>query len=210
MRRVIVAGFEPNDDGLNASQVVIQSLECDPPDELVQGDAEFVWIVLPGNTNALKETLDSRLRALDPQACLLVGQAPGRSKVTLERIATNIRDFMRPDRAGNVEVGSTVIENGPPAYLTNIDIIPILEELWRRNIPAAPSNYAGNHLCNQALYLTLHYAHVHTENRMAGVFMHLPLLPEQVHKRWANEPTMPLSQLRDAVTAAALVLAKAI
>lgn len=66
------------------------------------------------------------------------------------------------------------------------------------------SNDAGNHLCNQLLYLALHT----TANRgqpCAVTFVHVPVLPQQViaeepmTMRHPNCPYLPLPMLTEAV-----------
>ncbi len=205
---ILVTAFEPNDDGINASQVVVESLAKDPTPSLRLVNRRLTWMTLPGDTNALQETLYRKIDECAPDACLLVGQAPGRSKVTFERIATNFRDFTVPDRAGNLESGTAIIAGGPAAYFSNVDVSHISRALREHGVPSAPSNYAGNHLCNQALYLALHYANTKAARQMAAVFMHIPLLPEQVEARWVDQPTMQLSILRDAVATAILAIDK--
>ncbi len=207
---ILVTAFEPNDDGLNASQVVLESLGRNPTPSLRSVKARLEWMTLPGDTNALEGALYRKIADCRPDVCLLVGQAPGRSKVTFERVATNLRDFMVPDGRGNVESGTTIIHNGPAAYFSNVDVSDISRLLRESGIPSAPSNHAGNHLCNQALYLALHYAKTKSPHAMAAVFMHIPLLPEQVERRSAEQPTMQLSTLRDAVATAMLALDKLI
>jgi len=202
---ILITAFEPNDDGINASQVVVESLASHLSSPLHSVKCKLTWMTLPGDTNALQDALYRKITECEPDACLLVGQAAGRSKVTFERIATNLRDFMVPDRAGNLESASPIIHNGPAAYFSNVDVSSISCALRERGIPCAPSNYAGNHLCNQALYLTLHYANTKSQ-QMGAVFMHVPLLPEQVEARWIDQPTMQLSTLRDAVTTAILAI----
>lgn len=206
-RHILVTGFESNDGEMNASEVVVRSLERHSPPSVVASDCQFTWMILPGDTDRLKDVLYGKLAELAPAACLLLGQAPGRAKVTLERIGTNLRDFMVPDRQGNLECGSAIIEGAPAAYFGNFEITHVLRALHHCNVPCAPSNHAGNHLCNQALYLTLHYAHTKSRIPMAAIFMHIPLLPEQVQGRWVDQPTMPFSILREAVAAAALAIA---
>jgi pyroglutamyl-peptidase len=197
--RILVAGFVPNDDGLNASQAVVESLKSEPPAALKPLGDRLRYAILPGDTHVLTDALVALIEEHDPAACVLVGQAPGRSKITFERIATNLRDFMVPDRAGNLEAGSRILAGAPAAYFSTVDALQLARTLESAGIPAAPSNHAGNHLCNQALFAALHHAAT-ARPHMRVVFMHVPLLPSQVRARWTDSPTMPLAVLRDALT----------
>jgi len=53
------------------------------------------------------------------------------------------------------------------------------------------SNTAGTYLCNQVLYLALHWAAQQKQNIPTG-FIHVPSLPEQVIEM-SNAPSMALS-----------------
>lgn len=196
--RILTTGFEPNDDGLNASQVVVESLVNNAPALLESLGNGLRYAILPGNTHTLTDALVTLIDEHQPDFCVLVGQAPGRSKITFERVATNLRDFMVPDRAGNLETGSHIFANAPAGYFSTIDALQLAKALDGAGIPAAPSNHAGNHLCNQALFVALHQAAM-ARRRMHAVFMHIPLLPSQVCERWVDHPTMPLAMLRDAL-----------
>ncbi len=196
--RILVTGFEPNDDGLNASQIIVESLVSDVPAALKPLADRLRYSILPGNTHTLTDALVMLIEEHQPEFCLLVGQAPGRSKITFERVATNLRDFMVPDRAGNSEAGSRILADAPAAYFSTIDVLKLEQILAHAGIPAAPSNHAGNHLCNQALFVALHHAAM-ARRHMRAVFMHIPLLPVQVSGRWIDHPTMPFAILRDAL-----------
>jgi len=206
--RILVTGFEPNDDGLNASQAVVESLIGDVPVALRPLGDHLHLAILPGNTHTVSVSLIALIEEHQPNFCVLVGQAPGRSKVTFERVATNLRDFMVADRAGNVETGSRIFAEAPAAYFSTLDALQLAKLLESAGIPAAPSNNAGNHLCNQALFVALHYAATR-DVPVKSVFMHIPLLPSQVDDRWVDHPTMPLAILRDAVTRTICYLADA-
>lgn len=140
--RILVTGFEPNDDGLNASQVVVESLVSDAPAALESLGDRLRYSILPGNTHILTDTLVALIEEQQPDFCFLVGQAPGRSKITFERVATNLRDFMVADRAGNTESGSSILADAPDAYFSTIDASQLAQNLDSAGIPASPSNHA--------------------------------------------------------------------
>lgn len=101
--RILTTALEPNDNGLNASQVVVESLVSNAPAPLESLGNRLRYAILPGNTHTLTDALVTLIDEHRPDFCVLVGQAPGRSKITFERFATNLRDFMVPDR-GNLDV----------------------------------------------------------------------------------------------------------
>lgn len=198
--RILVTAFEPLDDGLNASKELIRSL-IDDPLTLSKSFADTALCrVMSGNTNTLKTELLNVIDEADPDYCVCVGQAPGRNKITLERFATNLKDFGSPDVAGNTIKGQKIEDDGPAAYWSTLpDLDGMVNALNNTGIPAAPSNHAGNHLCNQIMYHALHYAACSGHRLKAG-FVHIPPLPVQAQNQWLQTPFMPLDMLRSGMT----------
>ena len=197
--KILLTGFEPNDDGLNASELVIRSLQANPTPEIVEYLDSLRFEVMPGNTNKLKNSLYKVLEQYSPDICILTGQSD-RNKITMERIATNLRNFRTPDRAGNVPKGKKIAEDGPAAYLSTLANLETLVSILEvNNIPASISNYGGTHLCNQIFYHALHFASIHNLNMQAG-FIHIPVLPEQVIKYCPEFPFMPIEMTRKALS----------
>src|SRR5262249_45010072 len=150
---VLLTGFEPNDAGWNASQQLIDSLGEQPPINAPWFSKIVRCAIMPGDTHRLEDALKIALDRYRPRPCLRSGQAPSWNRITLERSATNLKDFTFPDRMGNMPQGEAVVPGGPPAYVSTLPDLPrLVLALHREEIPAAVSNHAGNHLCNQLLY----------------------------------------------------------
>ena len=200
---ILVTGFEPNDDGLNASKILIESVRDDLP-ESISGIREILHFeVLPPSSDSLLTNMLKAIAKHKPTYCLFTGQSPGRNKITFERLATNLKDFGSPDGDGLQPRGEYIEKDGPAAYWSNLqNLESIIDGLNENCIPAAFSNHGGNHLCNQILYHGLHQAKVESLNLMCG-FMHIPVLPVQAQKQWLGTPFIPLSMVREAL---ALVL----
>ena len=197
--RILLTAFEPLDGGINASKELIRSLENDPPSQCPCFGELVACKLMPGDTRRLKGELIAAIDRFDADCCVCVGQAPGRNKITLERLATNLKDFGSPDAAGNLAVGELIEEDGPAAYWSTLPDMPgMIDALNAAGIPAAPSNHAGNHLCNQILYHALHHAATERPALKAG-FVHIPLLPAQVQGISQDTPFMSLQMLRDAM-----------
>jgi pyroglutamyl-peptidase len=198
--RVLITGFEPNDDGLNASELVVVSLRDDPTQELSQYIDEIEFKIMPGNTNILGQVVAETLKAVSPDICLGVGQARGYNRIALERMAKNLRYFVTLDRAGNAPKGEPIVSNAPVAYWNSLleqdNLVALLES---HNIPARVSNDCGTHLCNQVFYHFLHWREIHNLDMKVG-FVHIPALPEQVIKYWAESPFMPMEMTRKALS----------
>ena len=212
--------------GVAAGQVLRLVWGCDSPEALAE---------LGGHTDPGAEPSGAgKTRPTGPSydVILSLGQAKGRAKVCLERIAINIRDASLPDHAGNVACDEPIVPGGPAAYFSNLPLRAMLSAIEAAGVPAAISNTAGTYVCNDLFYLSLHFAATafsrtaheggaaHSGFRPGvpvGVgFIHLPALPEQVgqgagvapgdgRRAGAPEPVIPslsLAQMLKAVAAA--------
>lgn len=198
--KVLITGFEPNDDGLNASELVVVSLRDNPTPELSQYIDRIDFKIMPGNTNILGNVVNETLKTFSPDICIGLGQARGYNKIALERMAKNLRDFVSLDRAGNAPKGEPIVSNAPVAYWSCLaDIEGLVSLLESHNIPTRISNDCGTHLCNQAFYHFLHWREIHNSDMQVG-FVHIPAWPEQVIKYWPESPFMPIEMTRQALS----------
>lgn len=195
---VLITGFGPFDGGGNASEALVRALagRGDRLAELAHSRVEA--LVLPVDTERAGGLLADAVARVRPSLLLMTGQAAGRSRLCLERVATNRRDFRIPDSAGTMLAGAAVLDLGPERYLANWpDPEGAVAALNAAGVPARVSDDCGTHLCNQILYLALHSAH-DAGQRYAATFLHIPLLPEQVAAgepaalRFGECPSMPL------------------
>lgn len=197
--KILLTGFEPNDDGLNASEIVVRSLKDDPPTLLREYSDDIEIKILPGNTDALDQVVDETLAQATPDIYVGLGQARGYNRIALERMAKNLRYFVTPDRAGNTPKGEPIVPDAPLAYLSSLPIQnDLISKLEQQLIPARIANDCGTHLCNQAFYQVLHWSARHKPEMRVG-FVHIPILPEQVIQQWPDSPFMPLNMTRAAI-----------
>lgn len=192
---ILITGFDPFDDVINASQVLVESLQADLPGTLGRLSGELHFSVLPTDTHRCWPQLQQLLEQLQPDYCLLTGQGRGRDRISLERIAINLKDFERPDAAGNQPRGEHIDTAGPAAYWSTLPSQHrLIAALTGAGIPAAQSSHAGTHLCNQTLYQSLHYVRAQGLALRCG-FVHVPLLPVQAQGR----PHLTLDTARNAM-----------
>lgn len=197
---VLLTAFPPLADGLNASELVVKSLKENPTLEIIEHLHLLKFEIMSGNTKILENELNDALNRHHPDICIFTGQAPGRNKITLERIATNLKYFVTLDKAGNAPKGEQIIQKGSTAYWNTLpDLENIVSILEQNNIPAAVSNNCGTHLCNQIFYHGLHIAEINNSTIKCG-FVHIPVLPQQVIKYWAESPFMPIEMSRKALS----------
>jgi pyroglutamyl-peptidase len=124
---------------------------------------------------------------VQPTLLLGIGQAGGRSRLSIERIAINVQDARIADNAGAQPIDVAIVEDGPAAYFSTLPIKAMLKALLAEGLPAEVSNTAGTFVCNHVAYLMLHLAEQHRGLR-AG-FIHIPYLPSQA-ARFPNAPSM--------------------
>lgn len=194
--RVLVTGFMPfggsND---NPSKVVAERLAADPPAgvELFTGLLPVTW---SGSWPALSELL-GRHR---PDIILLLGQSGKRPRVTVERFALNFGQGRIPDNDGAPRGPSALVEGGPLALASSIDVDATVDAMQNADAPAGSSHEAGTFLCNAMLYSTLLESSI---GQRAG-FIHMPMMPGQAGAD-DREPTLDASISERAVRAAIAV-----
>ena len=196
MKKVLVTAFDPfGGEKLNPALEALMIL----PDEL-----EGIKIIKREIPTVFGKSFDVLYAALVeelPDVVISVGQAGGRSAISLERIAINIDDARINDNEGVQRIDSPIVEEGPAAYFTSLPIKDIVQALHQAGIPASVSNSAGTFVCNHLMYATLHYAATKQPQLKAG-FVHIPYLPKQV----LDKPAKPSMSTENVVEALALII----
>ncbi len=201
---ILITGFAPYKEALNASAALISSMQSDLPGGLRDLEDQLAFEIIGVDETSRKtehQTLEAQLFALltqyKPVLCIFTGQAPPYNKIICEKVALN--SFM----------DEVIDAEGSVAYwadLPGINTLPAAVEA--QNIPAAHSYYAGQHLCNHILYSSLAYAEEAGLPHRSG-FIHIPVLPEQVNMGYKNAACMPLSMTRKALSTAIQHVVKA-
>ncbi len=125
-----------------------------------------------------------------PALTICVGQAGGRSAISLERIAINVNDARIADNSLAQPVDTPVVTDGPAAYFTSLPIKAMLVALHQQGVAAEVSQTAGTFVCNHLFYGLMHFLATERglKNKRGG-FIHVPLLPEQ------GAPSMMLADI---------------
>lgn len=190
MKRILVTGFDPfGGQPVNPAREAVLRL----PDTV--GGYEIAKLEIPTVFGLAAETVLQAASERQPHAILCVGQAGGRSAVTPEVVAINLREATIPDNAGNIPVNTPVIENAPAAYFSTLPVRDMVQAVKERGIPCALSYTAGTFVCNDLLYTLLH-RYRDTDVRVG--FVHIPYLPEQAGE---GVPSMELDTVVEALTA---------
>ncbi|MRJ20215.1 pyroglutamyl-peptidase I [Pseudomonas haemolytica] len=171
MQTVLLTGFEPFDNDLvNPSWEAARELDGVQVSEGVQ----IVARCLPCAFATAGEYLAQLISELKPAMVIATGLAPGRSEISIERVAININDARIPDNLGQQPIDTAVVVDGPAAYFSTLPIKAIVKALRDAGFAAAVSQTAGTFVCNQVFYLLQH--------RLAGAgvrsgFIHVPSSP---------------------------------
>ena len=130
-----------------------------------------------------------------PALVVCVGQAGGRARISLERVAINVDDARTPDVAGQRPVDAPIVARGPAAYFSTLPVKRLMAALDRAGIPAEVSQTAGTYVCNHVFYGLMHA--LRRRPGVRGGFVHIPYAPAQA-ARHAGAPGLAT----DTVTAA--------
>ncbi len=187
-KKLLITGFDPfGGQNVNPSWLAVERL----PE--VVGDFALCKLRIPTVFGDAAQAVLDRAAGSHPDVILCIGQAGGRSAVTPERIAVNIRDARIPDNRGNLVRGAPVVPGGPAAYFSTVPVKEMAAAICALDIPGAVSNSAGTFVCNDVLYTLLHHYHG-TATRVG--FVHVPYLPEQ------GAPSLALDTTAAALAAA--------
>lgn len=124
-----------------------------------------------------------------PELVICMGQAGGRSAISLERVAINVNDARIPDNAGAKPIDTPVIADGPAAYFTSLPIKAMLSALLKEGINAEVSQTAGTFVCNHVFYGLMHQLAQPRWSGTRGGLIHVPYLPQQ------GQPSMRLEEV---------------
>lgn len=197
--KILVTGFDPfGGESINPAYEVVKRLR-----DSISG-AEVVKLQIPTAFNeSIKKTAD-KIKEINPDFVLNIGQAGGRSGITVERVAININDARIPDNLNQQPVDTKIDEAGENAYFASIPIKAIVQAIRHKKIPAAVSDSAGTYVCNHIMYGVLNYIHKNNLNIKAG-FIHIPYLFQQVIDK-PNTPAMDIETMVEAIETAIEVI----
>lgn len=166
MKKILVSGFMPFDQNLhNPSGNWIKWFLVE--EKLKVQEGLIKGVILPVTFEGAFNELKLHINSFKPDVIILTGFAKNRSELTVERIGINWIDFRLPDNAG-VTVKAKKIENlGPDGLFTTIPVELFLNEDFALKI----STSAGEYVCNELLYRTLHYLQ---GTKTQVTFFHLP------------------------------------
>jgi pyroglutamyl-peptidase len=192
MMKFLITGFEPfGGERTNPAYEAVKGL----PDRIE--DIEIIKSEIPTAFHLSIQKVEALIKNHMPDVVICVGQAGGRSNVTLERIGINIDDAGIPDNQGKQPIDEAIYLDGPAAYFSTLPIKAIVKTLRENGIPAGVSNSAGTYVCNHIMYGLLHVLKTEYPG-VRGGFIHVPYCESQVVDR-PNVPSMNLASLTKAL-----------
>lgn len=187
MRTILLTGFEPFDqDVVNPSWEAVRQLDGIQLD----GDVQIVARRLPCAFATAGEYLTQLVDELCPVMVIATGLGPGRSDISIERVAINVNDARIPDNLGAQPIDTAVVVGGPAAYFTTLPIKAMVKAVREAGGVASVSQTAGTFVCNQVFY---RLQHLLAGTAVRSGFIHVPALPEQVVG--SGQPSMALALL---------------
>ena len=175
MKKILVTGFEAFfDDAINPSQQVLPFLKC--------ADAQLCFYTLPVSFSCAHQQIMEQVKIEKPEALLMLGQAAGRKKVALEKIALNIQFGARGDAESPVAIDRTIDLSAPLALANSLPLNEWASQAQAEDLPLEISFFAGVYVCNSIYFQSLQaFAASHeVPTGIPVLFVHLPYLPEQV------------------------------
>jgi len=161
---LLVTGFEPfGNDQFNASGEAVGLL----PQE-VDGH-RISTAVLPVSFQRSGEVLARLLKEHQPDALICVGEAGGRTEISLEVQGANEDDARIPDNDGAQPVNQSIVHGGEQYRTATLNPETILQALHQAGHGGYLSSDAGRFVCNHVAYLAY-------GQNVPALFIHVPAL----------------------------------
>lgn len=181
--KILLSGFEPFNNALtNASEIIVREIEQQ------DFDFEVVTLILPVIYRDAFQFLYETVKREQPDAIISLGQAEGRTAISLERLASNKDDVKMADNSGEIRLESVIAQDAPEFLPTTLPIEEIYKQLQLNSIRVEYSDSAGNFLCNN-----LFFNSQFTFTECPSGFIHVPLVDTQSDE-FPGKPHIPLSE----------------
>ena len=200
-RTVLLTGFQPfGGEQVNPSWQAVSALHG----ARIAGH-RVVARELPVAFGTSLKVLRAALKETQPSLAICVGQAGGRSQLSLERVAINVDDARIPDNAGQQPIDVPVVADGPAAYFSTLPIKAMREAMRLAGFPAEISQTAGTYVCNHVFYGLMHA--LRRQRAVRAGFIHIPYSPAQASGH-AGAASLPVETVTAALRLALKVALK--
>lgn len=194
--KVLITGFDPfGGAAINPAYEAVKLL----PDT-IEG-AEIHRLEIPTVFEKDGEVLAKAIDEQEPDIVICVGQAGGRSDISIEKVAINLMEARIPDNEQQQPLNQVIHEDGETAYFATIPVKAMVSNVKEAGIPSSVSYTAGTFVCNDIMYRLLYLAEK-KEQTIKGGFIHVPYLPEQVVDLPVGTPSLPVETIAKGLEAA--------
>ncbi|MFV0363837.1 MAG: pyroglutamyl-peptidase I [Suipraeoptans sp.] len=191
--KILITGFDPfGGADINPAYEAVKQL----PDTI--GKAKIVKLEIPTVFEKDGIVLQKAIEEQEPDVVICVGQAGGRSGVSVEKVAINLIEARIPDNDGQQPFDVKVKEDGETAYFAKLPVKAMVSKIKEGGIPSSISYTAGTYVCNDIMYRLLYLCETKYP-KMRGGFIHVPYLPEQVVNLPDGTPSMPAEMIAKAL-----------
>lgn len=199
--KILVTGFDPfGGEKINPAIESVKQLA----DEIA--GAEIIKLEIPTVFNQSLEVIEEAIQKEKPDVVLSIGQAGGRSAISVEVIGINLNEARIKDNLGYQPSGEKIYADGENAYFSNLPIKAMVQAIKDVQVPAALSYTAGTFVCNHVLYGVRYMGEKKYPGLRSG-FIHIPFLTEQVLDK-ANTASMSLDTIVKGLSAAIEAIVK--
>ena len=196
MVKILISGFEPfGGDAVNPTGALMDALA----NEVIEG-AELKTVLLPVHFDECADLLIAEMEAYRPDVVIACGLAKGRTSITPERIAVNVKDIppgSYADNQGQRPVDEPIVDGSPDGLFSTLPIRAMVKDMSAAGIPATVSNTAGTYICNNTMYRVLDHIRVGQLPIRAG-FVHFPASTEMAVLQ-PSVPSLPIPMMLDAL-----------
>lgn len=189
--RILITGFDPfGKDLINPSFQAVSGLSS------TINNTHIDKLELPTEYMRAAQVLLNTLKTHDYSHVILVGQAAGRSDITLERYALNVMNSTNGDNVHYKPNNETILKDTPHAYETSLNVEQLVQTLQKADIPASISYHAGTFVCNSTYYHLLD--HIKASSTQ-GLFVHIPIVESQRAQHKDDTPFLQLEVITKAL-----------
>lgn len=184
--KILVTGFDPfGGESVNPAFEAVKLL----PDTIA--GSEIVKLEIPTVFTRSTVVTEEAIIKHQPDVVLSIGQAGGRSNISIERVAINLAEARIPDNDGEQPFDEKLQEDGENAYFTSLPVKAMVQNVRDHGIPSSISYTAGTYVCNSIMYNVLYLVNTKYPHIRAG-FIHVPFATEQVTDKADGTPSMPV------------------
>ncbi len=190
---VLLFGYEPFlEFSENPSMIIAQKLNGQKIN-----NHSIVSRILPVDYSKVEQEITDSIKLFHPDLVVGLGVAPGRSKITPEKIAINYKYSEVADNSGKKPNGELIDHRQSNGIFSTLPVETIVNKLSENGIPSSLSLSAGGYLCNYAMFIIVRES---LKSGVKGGFIHMPLHDNFVAKHpYMNYPSMDIRMIQDAI-----------